>query len=334
MAMAEYQCYRNAPYILGTRGTASAIAAGNTVVFKGSETSPRTHWAICSLLQEAGLPNGVLNYVVSSPKNAAAVTTSLIANPEIKKLNFTGSTAVGRIIAKTAGEHLKPVLLELGGKAPAIICEDADVGLAASTCAAGSFAYAGQVCMSTERILVHKDIRAEFEAQFKAAVEKAYPASDDALVLINEKGVEKSKKLLKDAQSKGASFLLGDVDAEEASKTRMRPIIVTGVKPDMDLYKTESFGPSVSVIEFDNDEEAIRIANDTEYGLNAAVYSNDLRRAMRLARRIEAGSVHINRMTVHDEAVLPHGGVKSSGFGRFNAGLEEWVRTKTVTYDL
>lgn len=325
--------FRNAPYILGTRSVVFPLAAGNTVIFKVSELSPKTMWGIVSVLAEAGLPAGVINMLAHEPANAAAVTSTLIANPHIKKINFTGSTMVGRIIGKLAGEHLKPVLLELGGKAPAIVWEDADLDHAAMQCTLGAFLNSGQICMSTERVIVHKNVAAAFEAKFTAAVGTIFPNSGEAPLLIHQPAVEKNKKLLRDAKDKGASLLNGDVDDAEDVPTRMRPIIVKGVTTDMDLYKTESFGPSVALYEVETEEEALRLANDTEYGLSSAVFTEDLRRGLRLAKGIETGAVHINSMSVHDEAALPHGGAKASGYGRFNSiGLEEWVRTKTITY--
>jgi acyl-CoA reductase-like NAD-dependent aldehyde dehydrogenase len=309
------------------------IAAGNAAILKGSEMSPRTMWGICSVFHEAGLPDGVLSLLFHEPANAAAITQMLIADPHIKKINFTGSTGVGRIIGKLAGEHLKPVLLELGGKAPAIVWEDADLDNAAVQCALGAFLNSGQICMSTERIIVHKNIRAEFEKKLVAAIDNIFGAQD-VPVLINSIGVAKNKKLIEDALSKGASLLYGDANAQEASAAMMRPVVISGVKTDMDIYKTESFGPTVSLYEIETEEEALQIANDTEYGLSSAVFTEDLRRGLRFAKEIETGAVHINSMTVHDESALPHGGAKASGYGRFNAshGLSEWVRTKTITY--
>ncbi|KAJ4204131.1 hypothetical protein NW759_014968 [Fusarium solani] len=330
LAMAPW----NAPYALGFRAVVWAIAAGNTVVFKGSELSPRSLWAVASVLQEAGLPNGVLNFITCNPHNAPEVTQTLISNPIIKKINFTGSTTVGRIIAGWAGASLKPLLLELGGKAPAIICEDADLDVAAKQCALGAFMYAGQICMSTERVLAHKSIRPKLEEKLREWTGKLFSSQSDSPVLITDQAVAKNQSLVRDALAKGASLVCGDVDATESTKTRLRPIIVSNVKPSMEIYKTESFGPIVSIIEFETEDDALAIANDTEYGLTSAIFSRDLRRALRLAKKIETGAVHINRMTVHDESALPHGGAKSSGFGRFNAGMEEWVRTKNITYDL
>lgn len=325
---------RNAPYILGVRSVLFPIAAGNAAILKGSELCPRTMWGLCSVFHEAGLPDGVLNLLFHEPANAAKITQMLIADPLIKKINFTGSTVVGRIIGKLAGENLKPVLLELGGKAPAIVWEDADLDNAAVQCALGAFLNSGQICMSTERILVHKKIRAEFEKKLVGAIDNIFGSQHEPLVLINSLGVTKNKKLLEDAISKGASLLYGDAKAQESTPTRMRPVVVSGVTTDMDIYKTESFGPTVSLYEIETEEEALRIANDTEYGLSSAVFTEDLRRGIRFAKEIETGAVHINSMSVHDESALPHGGAKASGYGRFNAthGLEEWVRTKTVSF--
>ncbi|RKU43521.1 hypothetical protein DL546_006170 [Coniochaeta pulveracea] len=325
----------NAPYILGIRSVVFPLAAGNTVILKGTELAPRVMWAIADVLREAGVPDGAVNVLVHEPSAAAEITQSLIANPEIKKINFTGSTVVGRIIAKLAGENLKPVLLELGGKNPAIVWEDADLDLAAIECAKGSFLNSGQICMATDRILVHKKVRAEFEDKLKKAIDQIFGPQTEAPVLIHAPSVDKNKKLLNDAVSKGAKVLYGDINAEEPSKTRMRPVVISDVTPNMDIYQTESFGPSVALYDIETEEEALRIANDTEYGLSSAVFTEDLRRGLRFAKEIETGAVHINHMTVHDESALPHGGAKASGYGRFNSfAINEWVRTKTVTFKM
>ncbi|KAF4494966.1 aldehyde dehydrogenase [Fusarium agapanthi] len=324
----------NAPYILGTRSVVFPMAAGNTVVFKASEVSPRTLWAIADVFREAGLPDGVLNVIFHERANAAAVTAALIEHPEVKKINFTGSTPVGRIIGKLAGENLKPVILELGGKAPAIVWEDADLDLAALQCTLGAFMNSGQVCMSTERILVHKNVKDEFEKKLSATIEQVFSSKADAPILVASAPVEKNKALIKDAISKGASLVHGNPDVEESSKTRMRPIVVRDVTTEMDIYKSESFGPTVSLMAIETEEEAIKIANDTEYGLSSAVFTSDLQRGLRIAREIETGAVHINNMSIHDESGLPHGGAKASGYGRFgaSAGLDEWTRTKNITF--
>jgi acyl-CoA reductase-like NAD-dependent aldehyde dehydrogenase len=304
------------------------------VVLKATELAPKTMWGIVSVFNEAGLPKGALNMIASEPSLAAEVTSSLVSNPHVKKINFTGSTAVGRIIGKLAGEHLKPMVQELGGKAPAIVWEDADLELAAKQCALGSFINAGQVCMSTERVIVHKAIAQKFKETFSSTVEKIFSSGSGAPILISAAAVEKNKKLIKDATSKGASIVYGSLDTESTSSTRMSPIILEKVTKDMDIFYGESFGPSVSIFEVETEEEAIEMANDTEYGLTSAVFTEDLKRGLRFAKAIETGAVHINGMSIHDESALPHGGAKASGYGRFNAahGLEEWVRTKTITF--
>ncbi|KAK3072987.1 hypothetical protein LTS18_014528 [Coniosporium uncinatum] len=194
--------------------------------------------------------------------------------------------------------------------------------------------HSGQICMSTERILVHQSIMEPFTEALKSAVDNIFQKSGDAPILVASMGVDKNKQLLQDATSKGAKLVYGDMDAKENSATRMRPIIVGDVKKDMDLYYTESFGPTVTLLSVSSDEEALKIANDTEYGLSGAVFTKDLTRGLSLAKRIESGAIHINSMSVHDEPTLPHGGTKKSGFGRFNAnaGLDEFVRTKTITF--
>ncbi|KAK6364950.1 hypothetical protein LTS17_011646 [Exophiala oligosperma] len=322
----------NGTYILGFRSVAFAIAAGNTTVLKGSELSPRCFWAIADCFREAGLPPGVVNFIAHRPADAAAVTNALIDDPRVKKINFTGSTAVGRIVAQAAARNLKPVLLELGGKAPAIVWEDANLKLAAVECAKGAFVNAGQVCMSTERILVHKNVADAFEREFQSATQQLFA---DAGVLVNQAAVIRNRKLVEDAIEKGARILYGDIHSSSTSGASMRPVAVAGVTQAMNLYRQESFGPTVSLIVVESEEEALDIANDTEYGLSSAVFTQDLRRGLRFASEIEAGACHINAMTVHDETALPHGGMKSSGFGRFGStGLDEWVRTRTVTYDI
>lgn len=288
----------NAPYILGARSFLYALAAGNTCVFKGSELSPRTAWALGSVFHEAGLPAGVLNVLYHRPQDAPVVSNTIIEHPFIRHVNFTGSTAVGSIIAAKAGKELKPCLMELGGKASAIVCEDANLEKAAMQCALGGLLHAGQICMSTERILVHRSILDKFGEALKGAVEKVYPPSADAPVLVAKATVEKNQKLQDDAVKKGAKALYGDVAQKEEGGFRIRPVILADVKKEMDVYYTESFGPMVSLIGVDSDEEAIDIANDTEYGLSGAVFTESLARGLRIAKEVESGAVHINSMTV------------------------------------
>ncbi|CAK7226700.1 hypothetical protein SCUCBS95973_006287 [Sporothrix curviconia] len=328
----------NAPYILGTRAVVFPLAAGNTVVLKGSELSPRIMWAIASVFNEAGVPPGTVNVVYAAPgPDAATVTETLVAHPAVRKINFTGSTAVGRILGKLAGEHLKPLLLELGGKASAIVWSDANLDLAAEKVALGAFLNAGQICMSTERVIVHRPVQDAFSAKLTATLAAIFGAPSEersAQVLIRPQAVAKAKALVEDALGKGATLVGPTTDVATAVSIdgRMRPLVVAGVRRDMDLFYTESFAPTVSLFVVDTEEEALALANDTEYGLTAAVFTEDLRRGLRFARGIESGAVHINDMTVHDEPILPHGGVKASGYGRFNTDLSEWLQTKTITY--
>jgi acyl-CoA reductase-like NAD-dependent aldehyde dehydrogenase len=229
-----------------------------------------------------------------------------------------------------------PALLELGGKAPAIVWEDADLPHAAAQCTMGAFLNSGQICMSTERIIVHKAVYSRFTEELAVAMDTHFPRDGDAPVLITEAAVSKSTKLIRDALEKGASVVGGEPPSSDAASTRMRPVAVGGITRQMDLYDIESFGPTVSLFEVETEEEALRIANDTQHGLSSAVFTADLGRALRLARGIEAGAVHINSMSVHDEPGLPHGGAKMSGYGRFNAnsGLDEWTRTKVLTFPI
>jgi acyl-CoA reductase-like NAD-dependent aldehyde dehydrogenase len=223
--------------------------------------------------------------------------------------------------------------MELGGKASAIVLDDANLETAATQSALGAFLHSGQICMSTERILVQSSILPQFREALTKAIAGIFPASTPGVTVLAA-AVEKNKKLIADATSKGAKVVHGDPSIEESSKTRMAPIVVENVKKGMDLYYTESFGPSVSLIPFETEEEAIAIANDTEYGLSGAIFTESLGRGLRVAKQIETGAIHINSMSVHDEPTLPHGGAKKSGFGRFNShwGLSEFLRPKTITF--
>ena len=282
----------NAPYILGFRAVSYALATGNTVVLKGPEYSPRCYWLIGQVFQEAGLPAGCLNIIFHRPQDAAEITTAIIEHPAVKKVTYTGSTAVGSIIAATAGKALKPVLMELGGKAPAIVLADADLEKAAKGCATGAFVHSGQVCMSTERILVHRDIATPFTQALRKAMDEIYSDTSSAPILVNAPPIQKNRKLVEQAVSKGAKVISGDLEAKEQSETRMRPIVVGDVTQEMDMYHIESFGPTVSLITVESEEEAVRIANDTEYGLSSAVFTEDLRAGLRVARQIETGYVN------------------------------------------
>ncbi len=323
----------NAPVILGIRAIAIPIACGNTVVFKASETCPAVHRLIGSVLQEAGFPDGVVNVLTNSPDDAAEVVAALIDHPSVRHINFTGSTRVGRIIAERAAHHLKPVLLELGGKAPLIVLDDADLNAAVNAAAFGAFLNQGQICMSTERIVVDSKIADEFVSRLSAKAE-ALPLRDPSLgptvlgSLVDERSAQRISELIADAVAKGALSTGGQREG-----TLMKATILDRVTSSMRIYGEESFGPVVTIVRVDGDEEALRIANDTEFGLSAAIFSQNFARAWSLAQRVQSGICHINGPTVHDEPQMPFGGVKASGYGRFGgkAAIEEFSMLRWIT---
>jgi vanillin dehydrogenase len=324
----------NAPVILATRAVAMPLAYANTVVLKASETCPGTHAEVVRALVDAGLTPGVINLITNAPEDAADVVDALIAHPVTRRINFTGSTKVGRIIAETAGRHLKRVLLELGGKAPMLVLHDADLDRAVAAASFGAFFHQGQICMSTERILVDRSVADSF-AERLAERASALPVGDprDATTaigpLINGAAITRVAGLVDDAVSKGATVLSGG----QPSGPCFPPTVLAGVTPEMRIYSEESFGPVVAMVAVDGPEEAVRVANDTEYGLAAAVFSENVPAALELAQRIESGICHINDTTVHDEPQMPFGGVKASGFGRFGgrAALEEFTELRWIT---
>jgi acyl-CoA reductase-like NAD-dependent aldehyde dehydrogenase len=324
----------NAPVILATRAVATPLAYANTVVLKASELCPRTHAAVAQALVDAGLPDGVINFLTNDPADAAEVVDELIVHPATRRINFTGSTKVGRIIAEKAGRHLKRVLLELGGKAPMIVLPDADLDRAAAAATFGAFFHQGQICMSTERIVVDRAVAgplAEKLAERARALPVGDPRDPGTAIgpLINAAAVQRIGELVADARAGGARVLSGG----EADGACFPPTVLAGVTPQMRIYAEESFGPLLSMIEVDGPEEAIAVANDTDYGLSAAVFSQDVPAALELAQRIQSGICHVNDTTVHDEPQMPFGGVKASGWGRFGgrAALEEFTELRWIT---
>lgn len=324
----------NAPVILGTRAIAAPLAYGNTVVMKASELSPRTHGLIVECLEQAGMPAGVVNLITNAPADAADVVEELIAHPAVRRINFTGSSHVGRIIAEKAGRHLKRVVLELGGKAPFVVLEDADLDAAAAAANFGAFMHQGQICMSTERIVVDRRVADEFAQKLAvraSSLKVGDPRDPSTQIgpLINGAALDRVSELVEDAVEKGAEILTGG----EADGLVYQPTVLRGVTPEMRIYSEESFGPSVSIIEVDGPEQAIEVANDTEYGLSASIFSRDVERAEQLARRIQSGICHINDATVHDEPQAPFGGVKASGWGRFGGewAAEEFTELRWIT---
>ncbi|KAG8700537.1 hypothetical protein FRC11_012849 [Ceratobasidium sp. 423] len=312
----------NAALTLGVRSISNAIIGGNTAILKTSEHSPRTHNAIAQIFAEAGLPDGVLNVV--------HVVESMIAHPAVRKINFTGSTPIGAKIAEMCGRHLKPCVMELGGAAPFIVLEDADIEHAVNNAIHASFLHSGQVCMSANVILLHESIAIEFLTAMKNHALKVESTPDASYRgLFTSLSADRVRELIDDALSKGASRVTGS----SGSGNIIQPTILDNTPESARIVREEIFGPAVCVIRFKDEEDAIRIANDREFGLSAAVFSKDVGRAFAIARRIESGAVHINDSTVHDHPTLPHGGCKKSGWGRFNGleGIKEFTQLKVIT---
>jgi vanillin dehydrogenase len=324
----------NAPVILSTRAVATPLAYGNTVVLKASERCPRTHAAVARAIADAGVPAGAVNLIIHSADGAPDVVDELIAHPAVRRVNFTGSTRVGRIIATKCAEHLKRCLLELGGKAPQVVLPDADLEAAADAASFGAFMNSGQICMSTERIVADRAVAGALGEKLAERARKLVvgdPRDQGTMLgpVIDDASRERVMGLIADARSKGAELLAGG----EADGNLVAPTVLANVTPDMRVYGEESFGPVVAIVPVDGDDEAVRVANDTEYGLAAAVFGEDVDHALEIARRIESGICHVNSSTVHDEPQMPFGGVKSSGWGRFggSAALEEFTELRWMS---
>ena len=324
----------NAPVILGVRAMAMPLACGNTVVMKASEICPRVHCLIGQVFREAGFGDGVVNVITNDAQDAAAIVEALIDHPAIRRINFTGSTRVGRIIAQRAARHLKPVLLELGGKAPFLVLEDADLDEAMKAASFGAFMHQGQICMSTERIIVVDSVADEFASRLrdKAATMVAGDPREGTTPLgamIESSNLETVNRLVADALAKGATRLTGN----EGRGVLMSACVVDHVTRSMALYREESFGPVVALIRARHEDHAVDLANDSEYGLSAAVFSRDIARALKVAQRIRSGICHINGPTVQDEAQMPFGGTNASGYGRFGgiAGVAEFTELRWIT---
>lgn len=327
----------NGPVVLAARAIAYPLVCGNTVVFRASETSPRTHELIAEAVAAAGFPAGTLNFITHDLSTAPEAVEALIAHPAVRRINFTGSTAVGRIIGEKAGKHLKRCILELGDKSPLIVLDDAKIDDAVTAGVFGAFLYQGQICMTTERIIIDEKIADEYVEKF-AARAKELPLGDPTLQaacvlgpVISMKAADRLKGLLEDAVAKGAHIVAGGA----GDGAMMPATVLDRVTSDMRIYHEETFGPIVSIIRAKDTEDAVRIANDTEFGLSAAIFGQNITRALDVARRIQTGSIHINGSTVQNEAQAPYGGTKSSGFGRFDgrAVIDEFTELKWLTIE-
>lgn len=327
----------NAPVILGVRAIATPLACGNTVVFKGSELCPAVHGLLVQVFEEAGFPPGVVNFVTNAPADAAEIVEAIIAHPMLRRVNFTGSTRVGKLIAQTCAKYLKPAILELGGKAPLVVLDDADLDAAVSAAAFGAFANSGQICMSTERIIVDSKVADEFieKLRVKAASLPLGDPRKGPVVLgsvVDKSAVDRCNALIDNALAKGARLVCGG----KADSTLMPATLLDNVTAEMLIYHEESFGPVKPIVRVDGVDEAVKVANDNAYGLSAAVFGRDIARAWQVAERIESGICHVNGPTVHDEAQMPFGGVKDSGYGRFGgrAGIDAFSELRWLTVQM
>ena len=320
----------NAAVTLATRAIAAPLACGNTVVLKGSELCPKTHEWVADIVNSAGLPAGVLNYITNAPDHAEEVVDTLIAHPAVRRINFTGSTRVGREIAVAAARHLKPCLLELSGKGTMIVLADADLDRAARAAAHGSFFNQGQICMSTERVLVEDSVAEDFVAKFRAEAEKLRFRPGDAPLgaLISPAAAVRIGAMIEDALGKGASLVTGG----ELSGGSIQPTILDRVGPGMRIYDEEAFGPIAGIVHVSDRDEALAIANDTDFGLVASVFSADVTAAQALLGEIETGIGHVNGSTVFDDPAMPFGGMKASGYGRFGGteALREFTECQWI----
>jgi len=312
----------NFPLVLSLRSVAPALAAGNAVVLKPDPQTPVSGgFLIARLFEEAGLPKGLLQVL----PGAAPAGEALCRDPNVQMIAFTGSTAAGRKVAEVAGRHLKKVALELGGKNPLIILEDADLDLAASNAAWGAWLHQGQICMATGLILAHESIA---ERLTRKLVDKARAltvgnaARGEAALgpLINQRQLQRVHEIVSDSLQAGAQLEAGG----EYDQLFYQPTVLSGVRPGMRAFEDEIFGPVATVVSFATDEEAIELANRTEYGLSAAIISPSVGRAMAIGERLDCGLLHINDQTVADECINPFGGRGASGNGGSVGGPADW----------
>ena len=324
----------NAPVFLAIRAIAVPLACGNTVILKASELCPATHQLLGTIFSEAGFPKHVMNVVTNLPEDAEDVVEALIAHPAIRRVNFTGSTRVGHVIAELSARFLKPCLLELSGKSPLIVLDDANIKQAVDAALYGAFLNQGQLCMSTEKIILQDPIADDFIALFVAQAEtfKSSVASDPDCKLgplINRASGQRLQAIIDDAVSKGGKILCGG----QVNGLFLDATVIDNITGCMRVNTEESFGPLAQIIRFKTDDDAITIANDTEFGLSAAVFSKDTNRALNIARKIESGICHINSPTTVDEVQAPFGGMKASGYGRFgsSAAIDEFTELRWIT---
>ena len=321
----------NFPLAMATRKISPALAAGCTVVIKPPELTPLTTLYFVQILMEAGLPPGVVNVITTH--TSSKVSAPIIADPRLRKLSFTGSTEVGRKLLEQAAEGILRTSMELGGNAPFLIFDDADLGAAVDGAMLAKFRNIGQACTAANRFIVHEAIADEFAARVTERVQAfkvGRGTEEDVQIgpLINADAVDKADALVRDATDRGAKVLTGG-HAIDGPGTFYEPTVVTGVRPGSDILREEIFGPVLSIVTFGDEDEAVRIANDTEYGLVGYAYTKDLARGQRLIESLETGMLGLN-VGVVSNAAAPFGGVKQSGIGREGGfeGIHEYLSTK------
>jgi acyl-CoA reductase-like NAD-dependent aldehyde dehydrogenase len=325
----------NVPYILSSRAFALPLAYGNTAVLKPSEEAPVSGGLILAeIFEEAGFPPGVLNVITHTKEDAPEVGDELIVHPAVRRISFTGSTEVGRIVAEKAGGNLKRAVMELGGKDPLIILRDADLDFAADATSWGAFLHQGQICMSTERVIVERPIADAFIeklAQRAGALKVGDPRDPSVAIgpLINQSALDKVDAHVKEAVQGGAELVMGG----KHDGLVYHPTIVTDIKYDMRIFTDQTFGPVAPIAIVDDAEEALQVANNSKYGLSSGIITNDFNQALMMARKLETGMVHIGDQTINDEPQVPFGGVKGSGYGRMGgkAALDEFTELRWIS---
>ncbi|KZT41562.1 aldehyde dehydrogenase [Sistotremastrum suecicum HHB10207 ss-3] len=312
----------NAPAALSVRAVAIPLVCGNTVVLKSSEISPRSQSIVIEAFHEAGLPKGVLNYVSISKENVPKLTADMIAHPAVRKINFTGSDRVGKIIAAEAAKWLKPCVFELGGKAPAVVLDDANVHDASRAIVHGAMLHSGQICMSTERVIVQRGISEALISAITSIVKKlkASKSLNDATAqlspVFSSTHAQGVLSLISDAKKDGAEVLVGDLTVNGAL---IQPHVLLGVKPGMRAWERESFGPVIGISVVDTVDEAVELANSSDYSLTASLWSSDVHGALQTASKIRAGTVQINAPTLSFEPSFGNFGLGgATGYGRFD----------------
>jgi succinate-semialdehyde dehydrogenase/glutarate-semialdehyde dehydrogenase len=323
----------NFPNAMITRKAAPALAAGCTVVLKPAEQTPLSALAMAELAERAGIPKGVLNIVTGSGESAPSIGQALCANPTVRKLSFTGSTEVGRILMRQSADTIKKLSLELGGNAPFIVFDDADLDAAVEGAIASKYRNAGQTCVCANRIYVQDGVYDAFAAKLAEKVKgfKVGAGTESGVVigpLIDEQGMKKVEQHVSDALGKGAKVMLGGKRHAKGGLF-FEPTVITGVTPEMIVSYEETFGPVAALIRFKTEDDAVKLANNTEFGLAGYFYSRDIGRIFRVAEKMETGMVCVNSGILSTE-IAPFGGVKQSGLGREGSkyGIDEYLEVK------